>query len=173
MVSTVQLLLLSAVCLPALIVEGKTVFYEGFTKSLNVNKTGSSYVYFTRKTAVANDGKLVLNSNKTLTQDVRPFKVTTPLGPGGITDHFKQIVLHKTYWSVTTKQVLTCELKTWSKQTGVSKQPFGKAVTDPFDDVRLSTCGLYVGDPQTFTLAHFLQSVSSRDKSLTTYQTPS
>lgn len=163
MVSFLQVLLISAACLSTLSVEAKVVFYEDFSKPLNVNASGSNFTFFTRKTVVANDGKFVPNHNKTLTQDIRPFKKTVPYGPTGIADHFKQIVLQKNYWNVSKTQVLTCELKTWSKQWGVAGHPFKTAVTDPYDDIRLATCGLYVGDPQTFTLAHFLQSVRLHD----------
>jgi hypothetical protein len=141
------------------LVEGTVVFYDDFSKPLNVNSTGSNYYFFARKPSIADDGKFIVNSNKTLTQDVRPFKVTVNFGSSGTTDRFKSIVLQKKYWSVSKSQVLTCELKTWSKQWNVGLQPFGNAVTNPNDDIRLATCGLYVGDPQTYILAHFLQSV--------------
>ncbi len=137
------------------------MFYDDFTKPLKVNTTGSSYNYFYRKPVTANDGALTENSNKTLTQDVRPFKLTQPLSAAGITDHFKSIVVEKTYWNVSKGQVLTCETKMWSKQWGTTAQPFGSEVTDPLNDIRLATCGLYVADPQTFQLAHFLQTVRS------------
>jgi hypothetical protein len=162
MVPFTQILFISTLAyLSLVVVEGKVVFYEDFSKPLNVNTSSSKYNYFYRKPVTANGGALTENKNMTLTQNVRPFKLTQPLSATGITDHFKSIVVQKTYWNVSKGQVLTCELKTWSKQWGTTGQPFGSEVTDPLNDIRLATCGLYVADPQTFQLAHFLQMVRS------------
>jgi hypothetical protein len=161
MISTVNFLIITIACLATRFAEGKIVFYDNFTKALNVNASGSNYVYFSRKTLVANDGKFTVNKNNTLTQDVRPFKLTVPYGSSGTSDRFKSLVLQKTFWNVSKTQVLTCSLKTWSKQWNVALQPFGKAVTTPLDDIRLATCGLYFGDPKTYVVAHLLQSVST------------
>lgn len=160
MISTLNLLVFGIACFAPIFIEAKLVFYEDFSKGLKVNTSTSNYVYYSRKTYTANDGKLSVNGNKTVTQDVRPFKNTVSYGSSGTTDRYKSIVLQKDVWNVSKNQVLTCELKTWSKQWGVTLQKFGKAVTDPFNDVRLSTCGLYVGDPKSYIVAHFLQSVS-------------
>ncbi|GAB3723954.1 DUF6081 family protein [Nocardiopsis nanhaiensis] len=51
---------------------------------------------------------------------------------------------------------LSCETTMWGHTTGTEEHPFGDAVVDPQDDLRLASVGLTVHDVETDTLFEFL-----------------
>ncbi len=147
------------------LVTGKTVFLDTFQPSqpLNVGANNSNYFFYANPPFIGDDGKVVQNKNSTVSIDIRPVKLTLPQGPYGTLDHVKNVILQNKYWAVNKSQVLTCELRTWTKAFGVENSPFQRpAVTDPSDDLRLGTCGILMIDTNTFTVANLLQTVSRK-----------
>ena len=96
-----------------------------------------------------------LKANGMIKQRVMPFSLTTPKGAAGILDHVKLLQYTKTYFNITPPfRKLKYSLRFASTSTGTNIHPFQMAtidnnnntvtpvVTNPYDDPRLSCCGM-------------------------------
>ena len=122
-----------------------TVFEDNFDNGAPFEAfpiaTGTPYFHFLAGEEVFNDGKYKTEDGALIIK-AKPFTKTFPLVPGGGLDHVKSLQYLTTTAPFASIPVAPSEVLTFSAKFGgemynPGNHPFGDAVTDAEDDIRL------------------------------------
>lgn len=130
-------------------------FNQGTYDPLDPN---SPYGYFEISPGVpANDG-VIQQGNGFIVERAMPFTLTVPPGPFGGVDHVKNLKYLDLPFDPQNNKTLVYTLRFSGKTTGTENHPFGSAVTNDQDDIRLASVAQNMLDVRTFMVADFFLS---------------
>ncbi len=149
---------------------GYNIVWDNFKNGFTVNTPTAKWFYFGAGPYVGNNG-VTSTSNRGLHVESTPFSLTlgqetdpidNPYGlPGGL-DHVKWLVFANHMatsgypgFDAIPGQELTVESWISGRSFGNASHPFGSAVVDPDDDIRLATAAMPTIDFETFLVSDF------------------